>query len=332
MSFLLVIMSTAYLSWPFLSALLALASVAHSASLQQLNSSLSTNPTNVGFYIYVPDQLAPSPPILVNPHWCHGDAPSAFAGSRFASLADEHGFIVIYPDSPNSADKCWDVASSATLTHDGGGDSTGIVSMVQWTLAEYPSADPERVFATGVSSGAMMTNVLVGSYPDVFAAGSAFAGVALGCFAADVTANTSAVDYWNSDCAGGLVRRTPEEWAAMVRAAYPEYAATGWRPKMQVFHGTADETLNYANLGEEIKQWTGVLGLSAEPTSTFLDSPLANWTKWVYGEHDWVEAYSAWNVTHNIPVQEDVVVAFFDLACTGQDCYRWGKGGLPLPK
>lgn len=137
------------------SVLAALASslpLSHAASLQKLNVTLEKNPSNVGFYIYVPDQIAPRPPILVNPHWCHGDAPSAFAGSKFADLASQYGFIVIYPDSPNLADKCWDVSSRATLTHDGGGDSQGIVSMVDWTLEKY-GADAERVFVTGVSSG-----------------------------------------------------------------------------------------------------------------------------------------------------------------------------------
>ncbi|CAN8096326.1 unnamed protein product [Discula destructiva] len=295
------------------------------ASLQQLKITLANNPTDVGFYIYVPDELPPSPPILVNPHWCHGSATAAYAGSTFASLASTYGFIVIYPDSPNLVDKCWDVSSPQTLTHEGGGDSTGIVSMVNWTLETY-KADPERVFVTGVSSGAMMTNVLLGTYPNVFAGGSAFAGVALGCFGADIPANTSStVDYWNSACAGGLVRKSPEEWAAIVRAAFPGY--DGWRPKMQVFHGTVDEILNYTNLAEEIKEWTGVFGFEQKPTRVVLDTPLANWTKMVFGHQDWFEAYSAFNVTHNIPVQEDVVMDFFDLTCTASDCFHWGEGG-----
>ncbi|KAF3765206.1 family 1 carbohydrate esterase [Cryphonectria parasitica EP155] len=312
-------------TWTFLSGLLLAASTAsRAATLQQLNVTLAHNPTDVGFYIYVPDNLPPHPPILVNPHWCHGDAPTAYADSTFANLSSEHGFIVIYPDSPNLADKCWDVSSPATLTHGGGGDSLGIVSMVRWTLDRY-QADASRVFVTGVSSGAMMTNVLAGAYPDVFAAGSAFAGVALGCFGVDIPANESAVDYWNTACAEGLVRHTPEQWAAVVRAAYPGYPDDGWRPKMQVFHGTADETLNYTNLGEEIKEWTGVFGLSGQPTSTSLNTPLANWTRWEYGNRDWFEAYRAWNVTHNIPVQEDLVIDFFDLACTEGDCFHWGQ-------
>lgn len=318
-------------SWTHVLALLAYYACGHlvqAASFQQLNVTLANNPTDVGFYIYVPDRLAENPPILVNPHWCHGDAAAAYDGSTFANLSAEYGFIVIYPDSPNLVDKCWDVSSSETLRHDGGGDSLGIVSMVEWTLARY-HGDRNRVFVTGVSSGAMMTNVLVGAYPEVFAGGSAFAGVALGCFGAEIPANTSSdVDYWNTACADGLVRHTPAEWAAIVHAAYPGYGGPeAWRPKMQVFHGTIDATLNYTNLGEEIKEWTGVLGLSQTPTKTELNNPLANWTKWTYGDEEWFEAYSAWNITHNIPVQEDVVMDFFDLTCTKGECFQWGVSG-----
>ncbi|KAK8045511.1 family 1 carbohydrate esterase [Apiospora rasikravindrae] len=210
------------------------------ASLQKITSDFGPNPRNVGFYLYVPDAPAPRPPILVNPHWCHGDARACHAGSQYATLASRYGFIVIYPDSPNAADKCWDVSSNATLTHDGGGDSLGIASMVRWTLDKY-GGDRDRVFVTGVSSGAMMTNVLAGTYPDLFAAGSAFAGVPFGCFAGE------GYGTWSDACATGNVKRTGEEWADMVRDAYPGY--DGWRPKMQVFHGTADEVLDYVNFG-----------------------------------------------------------------------------------
>lgn len=74
---------------------------------------------------------------MVNPHWCKGSANATYTATPFGSLADTHGFIVIYPDSPNLADKCCDVSSAETLTHDGGGDSLGIVSMVRWVLASY---------------------------------------------------------------------------------------------------------------------------------------------------------------------------------------------------
>jgi acetylxylan esterase len=292
------------------------------ASLVHITENFGPNPTKVGFYIFVPDVLPAKPAILVNPHWCHGTASAAYSGSQFARLASKYGYIVIYPNSPNSADQCWDVSSAQTLSHNAGGDSLGIVSMVNWTLSKY-NGDKSRVFVTGVSSGAMMTNVLIGVYPDVFAAGSAFAGVPFGGFAAPGN-NSGVYDYWNADCATGKVSHTAAEWAAIVRAAYPGY--DGWRPKMQTFHGTSDETLNYTNFGEQVKEWTAVLGLSQTPSSTTLDTPVKGWTKYTYGPNAWFEGYSAAGVTHNIQVQESTVLDFFQLNCT-HNCFSWGQGG-----
>lgn len=77
---------------------------------------------------------------------------------------------------------CWDVQNPASLTHDQGGDALGIVSMVNYTIDRY-SADRERVYVMGFSSGGMMTNVMAGSYPDVFEAGAAYSGTPHACFA-----------------------------------------------------------------------------------------------------------------------------------------------------
>lgn len=90
---------------------------------------------------------------------------------------------------------------------------------------------------------------------------------------------------------------------------------------MQVWHGTVDQVLNYTNFGEEIKEWTAVLGLSETPTSTIANTPLTGWTKTVYGPGDRFEAYSAAGVDHNIPNQESVVMQWFDLTCTSGSCY-----------
>jgi len=134
--------------------------LAGAASSQQLSSQLTQvtdfgpNPRNVSFYIYVPRNLQKKPPVLVVPHWCHGTAQDAFNGRPYASLGDQYGFISIYPNSPNTADQCWDVSSNASLTHNGGGDAQGIVSMVKWALQKY-GGDKDRVFVTGTSSGAM---------------------------------------------------------------------------------------------------------------------------------------------------------------------------------
>jgi acetylxylan esterase len=230
-----------------------------------------SNPSNLRMYVYRPDSAPAHPAILVAVHYCTGSGPAFYSGTEFASLADRYGFVVIYPSATRSG-SCFDVSSPQALRHDGGSDPVGIVSMVRWAEQNY-GGDAGRVYVTGASSGGMMTNVLLGDYPDVFKAGAAFMGVPFGCFA------TTDGSSWNSACANGQVTKTPQQWGDLVRAAYPGYS--GPRPRMQLWHGTSDTTLQYPNLGEEIKQWTNVLGASQTPSYT--DHPQSTWTRTRYG-------------------------------------------------
>ncbi|MFL6145407.1 MAG: PHB depolymerase family esterase [Labedaea sp.] len=265
---------------------------ASAASLVQVTG-FGYNPTNLEMHLYVPQQVARRPAVVVALHYCTGSGPVFFAGTPFASLADQFGFIVIYPSATRDS-HCFDVSSPEALKHDGHSDPAGIVSMVRYVERRF-HADSDRVFATGLSSGAMMTNVLLGDYPEVFRAGSAFAGVPFACFA------TTDPSGWNNQCANGLISKTPREWGDLVRAADPGFR--GQRPRMQLWHGTEDTTLHYPNFGEEIKQWTNVAGLSQTPTST--DSPQPNWTRTRYADRFGrvaVEAISLAGATHNLPV------------------------------
>ncbi|GLW46966.1 hypothetical protein Stsp02_26280 [Streptomyces sp. NBRC 14336] len=265
------------------------------------------NPSGLQMYVYVPDSVTERPAVLVAVHYCTGSGPAMHSGTEFASLADRYGFVVIYP-SVTRASKCFDVSSPQALTRGGGSDPVGIKSMVDWVVRTY-DADTDRVYATGISSGAMMTNVLLGVYPDVFKAGAAFAGVPFGCFA------TTDGSEWNSACANGTVNRTPQAWGDLVRAAYPGY--TGPRPRMQLWHGTEDDVLRYPNFGEEIEQWTNVHGLGQTPAAT--DSPRAGWTRTRYGgtgDQAPVEAISLQGVGHNLysyGVMGPLAITFFGL-------------------
>ncbi|MFD9438870.1 PHB depolymerase family esterase [Streptomyces sp. NPDC060006] len=266
------------------------AEAAPTAALTEVTN-FGSNPSNLQMYLYVPDSVTANPAVVVAVHYCTGSGPAMYSGTEYASLADRYGFIVVYP-SVTRASKCFDVASPQALKRGGGSDPVGIKSMVDWVTRTY-SADTGRIFATGISSGAMMTNVLLGDYPDVFAAGAAFSGVPFACFA---TTNGS---EWNSECSGGNSIHTPQEWGDLVRNAYPGY--TGPRPRMQVWHGTEDDVLRYPNFGEQIKQWTNVLGVSQTPAAT--DSPQSGWTRTRYGatgDRAPVEAISLQGVGHNL--------------------------------
>lgn len=284
---------------------LALAPPASAATLTEVTN-FGTNPTNLRMHLYVPDRVTTRPAVLVAVHYCTGSGPAFFSGTQFASLADQFGFIVIYPSATRSG-SCFDVSTAGALTHNGNSDPVGIVSMVRWVL-QNRNGDPNRVYVTGASSGGMMTNVLLGDYPDVFKAGAAFMGVPFACF------RTDDPSMWNNACANGQVIHTPQEWGTLVRNAFPGF--TGARPRMQVWHGTADTTLRFPNFGEEIKQWTNVLGVSQTPS--FTDMPQSGWTRTRYGGTGTmapVEAISIANVGHSLPLSGQALMAiqFFGL-------------------
>ncbi|OJJ01394.1 hypothetical protein ASPVEDRAFT_129653 [Aspergillus versicolor CBS 583.65] len=260
------------------------------------------NPTNVGFYIYVPQNLATSPAIVVAIHYCTGTAEAYYTGTPYAQYAETHGFIVIYPESPYEGG-CWDVSSQSSLTHNGGGNSNSIANMVTWTIDQY-NADSSRVYVMGTSSGAMMTNVMAATYPELFSAGIAYAGVAAGCFYAEADEQA----WWNSTCSTGESVSTPEHWAEIAKAMYPDY--DGDRPKLQIYHGSQDTTLDTQNYYETCKQWAGVFGYTYDsPQETQNDTPLENWDKTIWGPN--LQGILANGVDHNIQVQGDEDLKWF---------------------
>jgi len=287
-------------------AAVVLATPASAASLVEVTN-FGTNPTNLRMHLYVPDNIGSGrPAILVAVHYCTGSGPAFFSGTQFAQLADQYKFIVIYPSATRSG-QCFDVSSPGALTHNGNSDPVGIVSMVRWVINNR-NGDTNRVYVTGASSGGMMTNVLLGDYPDVFKAGAAFMGVPFGCFA------TTDGSMWNTQCANGQRIMTPQQWGDLVRNAFPGF--TGARPRMQVFHGTTDTTLQFPNFGEEIKQWTNVLGVSQTPS--FTDTPQSGWTRTRYGGTGVmppVEGIRVDGVGHSLPLsgQAAMAIAFFGL-------------------
>ncbi|EAW18540.1 alpha/beta hydrolase family esterase [Aspergillus fischeri NRRL 181] len=141
------------------------------------------NPTNVSMYIYVPKKLAAKPGIVVAIYYCTGTAEAYYTGSPYAKLAEQYDFIQLHAD------------------------------MVAWTKKQY-KVDCSKMFVTGSSSGAMMTNVMAATYPELFAAGIADSDVAAGCFMSATDQNQA----WNSTCSQGKSIATPEVWAGVPKA------------------------------------------------------------------------------------------------------------------
>ncbi|KAK0621922.1 carbohydrate esterase family 1 protein [Bombardia bombarda] len=273
------------------------------AAIRQVTD-FGPNTSKTKMYIYVPTKLAASPPVIVAIHYCTGTAQGYYTGSPYAQLADQKGFIVIYPESPYSG-TCWDVSSKAALTHNGGGDSNSIANMVNYTLTQY-KGDASKVFVTGSSSGAMMTNVMAATYPEMFQAGIVYSGTAAGCF----FSASGGTNAWNNSCANGQARGTPQVWAKMVFDMYPGY--NGTRPKMQIYHGSSDSTLAAANYNETIKEWAGVFGYDyTKPDKTEANSPVSRYTTYTWG--DKLVGIYAQGVGHTVPIRGSDDMKYFGL-------------------
>ncbi|MBP2328223.1 poly(hydroxyalkanoate) depolymerase family esterase [Kibdelosporangium banguiense] len=290
---------------------IAFAPPAAAASLTEVPN-FGSNPGNLRMHVYVPNAVRPTPAIVVAMHPCGGNGPQFYQSSEFGRLADQHGFVVIYPSASNKKFNCFDNWSDASKIRGAGTDVESIISMIMYAKRQY-QGDPNRVYATGSSSGAMMTNAIAALYPDVIKAGAAFMGVPFACFPNEAAYQPGGNP---APCAGNL-GKTPQQWGDIVRRANPSY--TGPWPRMQLWHGTADNVVAYSELQEEIDQWTNVHGLGTTPTST--DKPQASWTRQRWNDSSSttrVEAITVAGAGHNLPMSgmAQYAIQFFGLTGT----------------
>jgi acetylxylan esterase len=97
----------------------------------------------------------------------------------------------------------------------------------------------------------------------------------------------------------------------MVTDMYPGY--DGARPKMQIYHGSADSTINANNYNETIKQWCGVFGYDyTKPDSTQANTPQSRYTTYTWGDGQLVGVY-AQGVGHSVPMRGSDDMKYFGL-------------------
>jgi poly(hydroxyalkanoate) depolymerase family esterase len=206
-----------------------------------------TNPGALRMFTYVPTAMPTSAPVVVAIHGCQQSA-AAFENAGWNQLAEKNKFYVIYPQqqSANNTSSCfnWFVAGDNARDQ---GEALSIKQMVDKVKATY-SVDSTRVFVTGLSAGGAMAAVEMAAYPDVFAGGSIAAGIPYNC-----SSQSSALS-----CQMGQVDLAATQWGDFVRNAYPGY--TGRRPRVMIWQGDSDKTVNVKNMTELMEQWTNVNG------------------------------------------------------------------------
>ena len=234
----------------------AAAAPASAAGLTQVTS-FGSNPGNLAMYEYAPANLPAGAPLVVALHGCTQSASDYFANSGWQKYADLWGFALVFPQTSasNNALSCFSWFDSSKDTR-GAGEAASVVSMVGHAQAQYGS-DSSRVFVTGLSAGGGLTADLLADYPDVFAGGSVDSGLPAQC----ATTQTA-----SSQCQYASMNLTPAQWGDKVRASDSGYS--GREPRVAIWQGGGDYTVNPVNGTELRDQWTNAWGISQTASST----------------------------------------------------------------
>jgi len=129
--------------------------------------SISFGGLDRSFRLYVPTGLPASAPLVVMLHGGFGSADQAERSYGWNQLADREKFVVAYPDGVGRA---WNVLGGCCGRPARQGlDDVGFVTAVVNDVAANVSVDRDRVYATGISNGGMMSYALACG-TDVFAA------------------------------------------------------------------------------------------------------------------------------------------------------------------
>ena len=179
--------------------------------------------------------------------------------------------------------------------------------MAKWALKTYNGTE-SKVFVVGGSSGAMESNVLAATYPDVFKGAASCSGVPAACWAGSPMSTPASTDL---TCPLGqkASKYTPQQWANLARGCYPGYA--GEYPKMMIVHGTADSAVTINNLKAQLDEWSTVMGLSFFKNET--NDPAANWKKITYGDGTKLVGYNVQGGGHIPAFHGDATLQFFGL-------------------
>ncbi len=196
------------------------------------------------YKLYVPAGIGTSPPLVLMLHGCTQSADDFAAGTRMNQLADEHGFLVAYPEQATSANpsRCWSWFKAPDQVRDSGEPS--LIAGIARVVTERHGADPRRTFVAGLSAGAAMAVILGETYPELFAGVGAHSGLPYGC-AHDIASAMAAMKAGRS---GPARSRNP-----MGAASAPPDRATRAVPTI-VFHGDRDHTVQHANGAQIIRQ------------------------------------------------------------------------------
>jgi poly(hydroxyalkanoate) depolymerase family esterase len=197
------------------------------------------------YKVYVPAGKSDAPrPLIVMLHGCTQSADDFAAGTQMNRLADENGFLVVYPEqaAQANASKCWNWFQPRDQLRGTGEPS--LIAGIASEVAQRHGADPRRVYVAGLSAGAAMAVVLGETYPELFAGVGAHSGLPYGS-AHDIPSAMAAMTGGRSGMPGlknvaGAPARSPRKTVQAV--------------PIIVFHGDRDNTVQQSNGAHIVQQ------------------------------------------------------------------------------
>lgn len=207
---------------------------------------------SIQYKLYIPaNPTGARLPLLVMLHGCAQTPDDIATGSRMNTLADMHGFLVVYPaQRPGANDhNCWNWSSEKDQIRGQGEPS--LIAGIALDVAGGYAVDDARIYVAGMSSGAAMAVILGATYPDIFCAVGAHSGLPYG---AAYDLSTAYAAMWGTSTVFGLPTLFPlrsKQWST-ARTAVPTI----------VFHGDADSTVRAHN-GDEIVNQAVTLAVQA---------------------------------------------------------------------
>jgi poly(hydroxyalkanoate) depolymerase family esterase len=189
------------------------------------------------YKLYVPVHLVEAPALIVMLHGCTQSADDFAAGTQMNRLAEEHGFLVVYPEQAANANisKCWNWFNTQDQLRDSG--EPALIAGLVREVATRHDVDARRVFVAGLSAGAAMAVVLGQTYPELFAGVGAHSGLPYAS-AHDIPSAMAAMKGGRSGIAPSSV---PFQAASAPRGETRHAVPT------IVFHGDRDHTVQHSN-------------------------------------------------------------------------------------
>lgn len=212
------------------------------------------------YFLYIPASVTRRErvPLLVMLHGCSQDARAFAEGTRMNELADQHRFIVLYPQQSQRANplRCWNWFD---LNSAGGvGEAATIAALVRNVMRRYP-VDRSRVYVAGLSAGGAMTAMLAFCYGALFAACAIVAGLMY-------RAADSTLAAMHAMRAGA--RGSPE--SAAREAARGTARDLGFVPAL-VMHGSHDHVVHPRNAEQIVGQFREFAELVSVPPQALAD-------------------------------------------------------------